>query len=175
MRLNAPRSSELLLNAAVCPLRLIVEITEHCVVADYEQLRRSRSELRKHGIRLSIDDAGAGYASFRHIVTLQPDLIKLDRAIVTGLDHDQPRRALVKLMVGYARECGARTVAEGVETAAELAAVHALGVDQIQGYWTGAPTTDQEQWRRWATMQIPLQSLPAQLTGRGRLGGIDAA
>lgn len=162
--LNDPRIQHMLMNAAISPLRLIVEITEHCVVSDYTQLSRSRALLREHGIRLSIDDAGAGYASFRHIVTLAPDLIKLDRAIVAGLDTDPARRALVRSMVGFAGECSAKTVAEGVETQAELATVKSLRVDQVQGYWTGRPTTDPDVWATWASSPsaTPAHHLPLQ-------------
>lgn len=166
--LNDPRALATLLNTATCPLRLIVEITEHCVVSDYTLLSRSRAQLREHGIRLSIDDAGAGYSSFRHIVTLAPDLIKLDRAIISSLDTDPARRALVKSMVGFAGECSAQTVAEGVETQAELATIKGLRVDQVQGYWTGRPTTDPDVWATWvgpsvkAPPAVPAHHLPFQ-------------
>lgn len=166
--LNDPRAQAMLLNTAISPLRLVVEITEHCIVSDYALLSRSRAQLREHGIRLSIDDAGAGYASFRHIVMLAPDLIKLDRAIISGLDTDPARRALVKSMVGFAGECSAKTVAEGVETQAELATIKSLHVDQVQGYWTGRPTTDPAVWATWvrpsaeAPPAVPTRHLPLQ-------------
>ena len=101
--LNDPRSREMLLQSGLRPSRLIIEITEHCVVTDYELLRRSGAELRSHGIRLAIDDAGSGYASLQHIVRLSPDLIKLDRSIISGLDTDPARRALVKHLIGFRR------------------------------------------------------------------------
>ena len=147
--LTNPRARELLLHSAVSPMRLIVEITEHCVVIDYDLLNQASAELRAHGVRLAVDDAGSGYASFQHVVRLAPDLIKLDRSIITGLDADPARRALVKHIVGFAAECGAQTVAEGVETRAEMACVTALQVDHVQGYFTGKPTTDPEEWATW--------------------------
>ena len=122
---------------------------------DYGQLDRPRQRLRDLGIRLAVDDAGAGYASLTHIVTLAPDIIKIDRGLVTDIDTDRARRALVMAVVLYATEIGTTTViAEGVETAAELAALTLLGVDAAQGYFIGRPTTDSEEWSDWATTRM---------------------
>jgi PAS domain S-box-containing protein len=94
------------------PRRLIIEITEHVSVADYDCVNAALSPLRVQGIRLAVDDAGAGYASFQHILKLRPDFIKLDRGLVAGIESDPAQRALVAAVATFARDVGraARTV-----------------------------------------------------------------
>jgi EAL domain-containing protein (putative c-di-GMP-specific phosphodiesterase class I) len=121
------------------PRRLVLEITEHAAVADYVRLEQALAPLRQRGVRLSIDDTGAGYASMRHILELSPDIIKLDMSITQGIDHDFKRRALASSLIAFARETGSSVVAEGVETQQELEALRALGVHKIQGYLLGRP------------------------------------
>jgi EAL domain-containing protein (putative c-di-GMP-specific phosphodiesterase class I) len=123
----------------VSPRRIVLEITEHASVVDYDALVRALAPLRARGLRLAVDDAGAGYASFRHILSLQPDVIKLDISLTRSIDAHEGRRALTAAFVGFAHETGCRLVAEGVETEAELATLRALGVHQVQGYFTGRP------------------------------------
>jgi EAL domain-containing protein (putative c-di-GMP-specific phosphodiesterase class I) len=95
--------------------------------------------LRAAGVLLAVDDAGAGYASLRHVLRLRPDVIKLDIALVTGVHTDLARQALVAAMVGFAAATGARLVAEGVEEAAEATALRELGVMFAQGHLYGRP------------------------------------
>jgi PAS domain S-box-containing protein len=148
--LASPSLLDALLASGMDLSRVIVEITEHVSVADYTVLERPRQRLRDLGIRLAVDDAGSGYASLRHIVALAPDVIKIDRALVTELDCDRARRALVGAVVNFAREMGATSViGEGVETQAELDALVALGVDAAQGYFLGRPTTSLGDWMQW--------------------------
>jgi EAL domain-containing protein (putative c-di-GMP-specific phosphodiesterase class I) len=136
-------------STAIRPDRLVLEVTEHSSIEDYAPLIEARMRLREHGIRLAVDDAGAGYASFRHIVALAPDIIKIDRTIVSGLDQDAARSALVGAVVTFARSSGATIVAEGVETASELACLARLGVDTLQGHLTGMPTSVPADWSNW--------------------------
>jgi EAL domain-containing protein (putative c-di-GMP-specific phosphodiesterase class I) len=125
---------------AVVPVgRLILELTEHEAVSDYARLNAVLSPARERGLRLAVDDAGAGYASMRHTLLLQPDVLKLDISLVRDLDTDSGKRALCGAIITFARSSGTRVVAEGVETAAELAAVRRLGVDYVQGYHLAAP------------------------------------
>lgn len=119
--------------------RLVLEITEHAAVADYKRLEQALAPLRQRGVRLSIDDTGAGYASMRHILELSPDVIKLDMSITQGIDHDFKRRALASSLIAFARETGSSVVAEGVETEQELETLRALGVHKVQGYLLGRP------------------------------------
>jgi PAS domain S-box-containing protein len=148
--LTNPSLLDAIVASGLDPTRIIIEVTEHVSVADYTVLAHPRQRLRELGIRLAVDDAGSGYASLRHIVTLAPEVIKIDRALVTDLDADRARRALVGAVVAFAKEMGATTViGEGVETRAELDALIALGVDAAQGYYLGRPTLSASDWRRW--------------------------
>lgn len=113
---------------------MVLEITEHDIIEDYEALSEKLEPLRQEGLRIAVDDAGAGYASFRHILRLLPDVIKLDMSLTRDLDSDITRRSLAASLVSFARETGARLVAEGVETQAELDALKRLGVDKAQGF-----------------------------------------
>jgi EAL domain-containing protein (putative c-di-GMP-specific phosphodiesterase class I) len=134
--------------------RLVVEVTEHDQIADYTSVCQTTERLRVQGIRIAVDDAGAGYSSMRHIVALAPDIIKVDRGLVTGIDTDKARRALVASIVLFALDSGAVVVGEGVETAEELEALGQLGVDAAQGYFLQPPSTSSELWREW-TEAVP--------------------
>ena len=119
--------------------RIVVEITEHAHVDDYDALVDAVGQLRALGARFAIDDAGAGYSSLRHVVRIQPDVIKLDTSLTRDIDTDAARRALARSLLLFADEIGATLVAEGVETATELDALIALGVEHVQGFLTGRP------------------------------------
>lgn len=119
--------------------RLVVEITEHAHVDDYAELMQALHAVRQVGTRIAIDDAGAGYASMRHILSLKPDLIKLDISLTKNIHTDKMRHALASALVEFARHTGSMIIAEGVETAGELAALHALGVMRAQGYFMSMP------------------------------------
>lgn len=123
----------------MAPERLVLEITEHAQVDDYEPLSAALAPLRSRGMRLAIDDAGAGYASMRHILRLQPDIIKLDTSLTKGIDRDRHRRSLANALVGFAGSIGSTIIAEGVETREELATLHELGVHKVQGYLLHKP------------------------------------
>lgn len=119
--------------------RLVLEVTEHASVADYELLERVLDPLRSHGLRLAIDDAGAGYSCFRHILRLKPDVIKLDMSLIQKIDSDPSSRALAIALIWFANETGSKVVAEGVETEAELRTLQELKVNKAQGYLLGRP------------------------------------
>ncbi len=122
----------------LCP-RLVVELTEHVPIEDYSAIHRALAQPRDAGLRIAADDLGAGYAGFRHLVSLEPDIIKLDISLVTGLDRSSTQRALASALVAFARDVGAVVVAEGIETSAELAVLQDLGVSWGQGYYLGRP------------------------------------
>ncbi|UFH51312.1 EAL domain-containing protein [Pseudomonas sp. KNUC1026] len=119
--------------------RLVLEVTEHAIVADYAQLLQAMAPLRQRGLRIAIDDAGAGYASLRHILEIGPDIIKLDMSLTQGIDQDPQRRALASALIAFAQETGCSIVAEGVESISELEALRRLGADKVQGYLLGRP------------------------------------
>jgi EAL domain-containing protein (putative c-di-GMP-specific phosphodiesterase class I) len=121
--------------------RLVLEINEHETFAEYERLVTALEPLRRTGVRMAIDDAGAGYSTFRHIVRLVPDVIKLDLRLTRDIDHDPARRALASALIRYAHEARADVVAEGVETRAELDTLRGLGITKAQGYYFGRPVS----------------------------------
>ncbi len=121
-----------------CPRKLVLEVTEHSPVADYAALRAAVAELN-HGARLAVDDAGAGFASLRHIIELHPDFVKLDIGLVRGLDADTARQSIIAGMVHFAATTGCVLIAEGVETEEERTALLHLGVTLGQGYLFGRP------------------------------------
>lgn len=133
---------DVIATSSLPPDRLVVEVTEHASVADYESMMTSVAELRARGLRLAVDDAGAGYASFRHILRMAPECIKLDRDVIAGIDGDAARRAFAAAAVMFALETGAMVVAEGIETRGELRTVQLLGIDSGQGYLLGRPAAD---------------------------------
>jgi EAL domain-containing protein (putative c-di-GMP-specific phosphodiesterase class I) len=135
--LASGRVHELLQTAEV--RRLVLEITEHHDIHDYPALLKSLAPLRAVGLRVAIDDAGAGYASMRHVLNVQPELIKLDISLTRDIDTDPKRRALASALIAFARETDARIVAEGVETGAELETLRQLGASSAQGYFLAAP------------------------------------
>jgi len=119
--------------------RLVIEITEHAPVDDYDTLNESLRAFRDQGGRLAVDDAGAGFSSLRHILRLVPDYIKLDGALTRGIDSDQTRRALGAALISFASEIGVPIIAEGIETQEEVDALRALKVSCGQGFFLGEP------------------------------------
>jgi EAL domain-containing protein (putative c-di-GMP-specific phosphodiesterase class I) len=119
--------------------RLVLEITEHEQIHDYGLLLDALEPVRARGMRVAIDDAGAGYSSFRHILLVKPDVIKLDISITHAIDQDPSRRALATALINFAAEIDATLVAEGVETSAELETLQRLGATLGQGYFFARP------------------------------------
>lgn len=118
---------------------LIVEITEETLVHSDMELARAIDPLRERGARLAVDDMGAGYSGLRQITSIRPGYLKLDRSLITGIDRDAERAALVGALVGYANQVGCLLVAEGVELEAELRTVRRLGVPLVQGFYLARP------------------------------------
>jgi EAL domain-containing protein (putative c-di-GMP-specific phosphodiesterase class I) len=117
---------------------LLVELTEHDPVEDYPRLRAALDRLGK-GARVSVDDAGSGYASLKHILALRPAFVKLDSTWVSGLQDDPARQALVAGLMYFASTTGCELIAEGVETIEERRALDRLAVKLGQGYLLGHP------------------------------------
>lgn len=124
--------------------RIVLEITEHALVLRYEDLLASLAPLRTAGVRIAVDDAGAGHSSLRHILQLAPDIIKLDVSLTRHIDTDTARRALTAALAEFGRETGAKIVAEGIETLGELSTLMRIGIPLAQGFLLGAPTTIDE-------------------------------
>ena len=121
------------------PERVVLEITEERAISDFDQMRRIVSAFRTAGFLFAIDDAGAGPSSLQSIVELRPDFIKLDRWLARDIEFDRGRRSMVEAICTFARQVGARVVAEGIETREQLAAFVELGADFGQGFFLGRP------------------------------------
>jgi len=121
------------------PSRLIIEMTEQEAVEDYDELRGQLVPWLARGVRLAVDDTGAGYSSLRHVIELKPDFLKLDRELVRDVDRDRNRLALIRAVVAFASEVGTSVIAEGVETQAELDTLREAEVHLVQGYLLARP------------------------------------
>lgn len=119
--------------------RIVLELTEHVPVEDYEAVSTGLAALRARGVRLALDDTGAGYAGLRHLLGLRPDVIKLDISLTRDIDHDPVRRALAGALVSFAADVEAQVVAEGVENGPEQEALQRLGVRWVQGFHVARP------------------------------------
>jgi EAL domain-containing protein (putative c-di-GMP-specific phosphodiesterase class I) len=133
-----PRMLDLLLECD--PGRLVVEVTENQPVTSYPELNAVRERLREAGIRIAVDDAGAGYAGLQQILELAPEIIKLDIALTRDIDRDPIKRALAGALITFARESHATVTAEGIETASELETLSNLAIPWGQGYHIGRPS-----------------------------------
>jgi EAL domain-containing protein (putative c-di-GMP-specific phosphodiesterase class I) len=133
--LHDPALPELL---AVADRSIIIELTEHERIDDYEAVRSAFARLGPD-VRLAVDDAGSGYASLRHILSLRPTFVKLDMEWVRGIADDPIRRALVSGLAYFASETGCELIAEGIETEDERIAILELGIRLGQGYLIGHP------------------------------------
>jgi len=119
--------------------RLVFEVTEAHAFPDLKLLRRILDRYRAQGARVALDDMGSGHTSLLYLAALQPDYVKLDRGLLSGLTPGDPRVPLVGAMIRYAHDLGIRVIAEGVESLAELEIVHNLGADFAQGYFLARP------------------------------------
>jgi EAL domain-containing protein (putative c-di-GMP-specific phosphodiesterase class I) len=121
------------------PSRVVVEITEHRRASEPSMFAWAIRRLKSHGVQVAIDDAGTGYSDLRQILELQPDIVKLDRALIDGVDTDPVKMALVQALVAFGRDTGIQLVAEGVSSLSIRDAVRELKVDCGQGYALGRP------------------------------------
>lgn len=119
--------------------RLLFEVTESEAFPDLALLRRILDRYRAEGAQVALDDLGAGHTSLTYLAELRPDVVKLDRALISGLHADDRRTPLVLALIEYAHDLGIRVVAEGIETETELQMVRELGADYAQGYFLGRP------------------------------------
>jgi len=121
------------------PARVVIEITERIAIKDYARVRERLRVFRERGFRFAVDDAGSGYAGLGSIANLEPDFIKLDLSLITGIDRNFIKQDLVRSMVNFANDQHAKVIAEGVEQAAEYEAVKQLGVHLVQGFFLHRP------------------------------------
>jgi EAL domain-containing protein (putative c-di-GMP-specific phosphodiesterase class I) len=121
--------------------RIVLEINEHLSIRQYDAMAKVLRPLRDDGLRISVDDDGGGLESFRHILQLTPDIIKLHMSLVRNIDADAARSAIASALIQFGKEQRCDVVAEGIETPAELAVLKGMGVTKMQGYLLGRPGT----------------------------------
>lgn len=119
---------------------VVLEITERGAILDFAAFRTGLAALRRAGFRIALDDAGSGHASLHALSELRPDYLKISQFLVSGLHRDGIKSEIVAMLVKLGERIGAVTVAEGIETEEELAAVRELGVSLGQGFLLGRPS-----------------------------------
>jgi diguanylate cyclase (GGDEF)-like protein len=122
--------------------RLIVELTETAALHHFEENSRFVSQLRELGVRVAIDDFGAGYTSFRNLQMLHVDTVKIDGSYVENLSASPENQVFVRTLVGLARSFDIKTVAEWVSSEDDAALLQNFGVDYFQGFHFGQPIMD---------------------------------
>jgi len=129
--------------AGLDPASIVLEFSERDPVPNLSRLQRIAAQLRSAGYRIAVDDAGAGHASMQVIAELRPEFMKVDRALIHGIDSHRARRGLLVSLLSFSGHIGARLVAEGVETQRELDTLLSLGVQYGQGWMLGRPVLTQ--------------------------------
>jgi EAL domain-containing protein (putative c-di-GMP-specific phosphodiesterase class I) len=126
------------------PGKLLIEITESAIMSDPARTEGVLRTLSGLGIKLAVDDFGAGYTSLAYLAKLPLDQVKIDRSFVAGILDDDHDRAIVQAIVHLCKDLGLQVVAEGVETTATLDAINRLGCDLMQGYQLSKPVPPDE-------------------------------
>lgn len=126
--------------AGVPPGRLVVEVTEHAVVHDYTGMKRAAARLSALGVRLAIDDVGMGFSGLNRILESAPQELKLDAVVITGVETNTVKQALVDAFCTFGRRAGFDVIAEGIETHEQRQCLRELGVQIGQGYHLGRPS-----------------------------------
>lgn len=146
--------------------RIVIELTERLAEDEYAPLVEALAPLRLRGLRVAVDGAGAGFGSMRQVKLLSPDIVKLDRGLISGIDRAAGQQTVGAAMVEFARQIDADLVAEGIETEAELATVTRLGMTAGQGYLLGRPSVQPLEWAHWrvAAEQESSRSQPSHQT-----------
>lgn len=145
----------------VDPSRIVLEITEHDAVQDYGALDEVLDICRARGMRVAVDDVGAGFSSFTHVLELVPDFVKIDHSITRNIHSDDARRRLAQAIAEFAGQIGAVVIAEGVETQPELDAVGAAGIDLAQGYHLSRPQPYQHGFAAAGATAATTDALPS--------------
>lgn len=114
--------------------QIVLEITERTAITDYPTFQGYLKEFRERGFRFAVDDAGSGYAGLGSIANLEPDFIKLDISLISGIDANFMKQNLVETMVQFANDHGIKVIAEGVEREEEYQTVKQIGVHYTQGF-----------------------------------------
>ena len=140
--------------AGIDPERVTVEITESALLEDQQLVASRLSRLREAGVSVAVDDFGTGYASLAYLTSLPLDTLKIDKGLIAGIVEGARDRIVVEAMVRLARELDLKVVAEGVETAEQLALIVEWGCDLYQGFFGSRPLTHEELTRFVADAQL---------------------
>ena len=138
------------------PYHIVIEIVES-KVGSTEELHRFVSLYRRAGFLIALDDVGTGHSNFDRIATLMPDIIKVDRSIISGLDREYSKQHVLRALTGLAHLLGALVIAEGIETEEEAMVAIECGTDLLQGYLLSRPKADME--AALASAEAPMQSV----------------
>src|SRR4051794_15671645 len=149
--------------AGKLPSRLVIELTEQDTVLNHTLLRERLRPWISRGALVAVDDAGAGFTSLEYVADIRPDFLKLSRGMVAGVDQDSTREAVLRATAAFAREVGARVVAEGVERVEELEALRGMAIDYGQGWLFGRPG------EAWPREQAAAPEAPRRVVVSGRL------
>jgi EAL domain-containing protein (putative c-di-GMP-specific phosphodiesterase class I) len=168
---NLPhRIKTLLYESALRPEHLVLELTEVILMRRLGTERQCLEDLRQFGIGLSIDDFGMGYSSLAHLSSLPIDSLKIDRSFIDGLTTRPTDAAIVRTILDLGRSLGRQVVAEGIETAAQLGALRALGCSVGQGHHLSAPLSAQAVEALLERLELQgVPSLPGGLADPARL------
>lgn len=136
---SSGQTRKLLVEQGLHPSDVVLEITEQSAIEDFVNFRAALDYYRKQGFQIALDDVGSGYSSLQSIAELQPDFLKIDRSLISGVNADPIKWALLETFATFSKRIGCRIIAEGVETLEEMQTVVQLGVDYIQGYFVAKP------------------------------------
>ena len=124
------------------PSQIVFEVVETELVKDQKHLKSILEFYRSKGYKIALDDVGEGYSSLNMLIELKPDIIKIDRNIISGIDTNELKQSVYKALYNLAREHNITVLAEGIETAYELETIKSIGVDLAQGYYFAKPTAE---------------------------------
>lgn len=127
-------------DGGIDPSSIVLELTERTAIADFSAFRSTLEYVRALGFGVAVDDAGAGYGSLQCLAEVHPEWLKVDLSLVRGCDTDDVRASLIESLMNYSNKVGAKLIAEGIETEAELVTLRGLGVKYGQGFLLALPT-----------------------------------
>lgn len=131
---------EYLRQLGLSPQRVVIELTEHAPIHDYDLMRRAVGHYRDMGFQVALDDLGAGYSGLRHWAELRPDFVKIDRHFIEGIDQDSPKQQFLRSIIDVARNLNCTLIAEGIETREEYHTLWGMQVAYLQGYHFARPS-----------------------------------
>lgn len=132
-----------LLQTGLTPSSLELEITENIMIEDTRKFIDTLQQLKQMGVKLSLDDFGAGYSSFSYLKDFPIDQLKIDRAFINAIEEGNANMAILKAIVFLGQSLGLRVVAEGVETQRQSEYLKSVGCDEVQGYFFSKPLAEQ--------------------------------